>query len=149
SVIVKGIVQGTLQTVAQTDSFYDEATYPLLTYGDLTGADYIDPNTGARGNVTTLKRYVDAAGTTFLQTHAQFDQCGNLRNAWNERNIQTQTDYSSTYKHAYSTQVTTAVPDPSGAHGSTTAFTTSNTFDYNTGLKLTTTDVNGQVTTFS
>jgi RHS repeat-associated protein len=58
-------------------------------------------------------------------------------------------DYSSDYKHAYPTLSTTAVPDPSGQHGSTVAFTTSGTFDFNTGKTLTNTDVNGQVTTYS
>ena len=149
TVILKGIVNGTLQEVARTDSFYDESAFPLLTYGDLVASEYTDPMTGARGNVTTTKRYVDAAATTYLQTHAQFDQCGNVRTTWNERGAQSQTDYSSTYKHAYPTQVTSEVPDPSGAHGSNTPFTSSSTFDFTTGLALTTTDVNGQVTSFS
>jgi RHS repeat-associated protein len=147
SVILK---DGNLQTVSRTDSFYDEVAYPLLTYGDLAAPDYIDPGTNARGNVTTLRRYVDIALLTYQDTHSQYDQCGNLRNAWNVRNIlDTQTDYSSTYKHAYPTQITTAIPDPSGAHGSNTAFVTSSTFDFNLGLTLTTTDENAQVTTYS
>src|SRR5687768_2384814 len=95
---------------------------------------------------TTLFRS-DIGTGTYLQTHAQFDQCGNLRNAWNVRGIQSQTEYSSTYKHAYATSATTAIPDPSGAHGSTVAFTTSSTFDDDTGSMLTSTDVHGQVTT--
>jgi RHS repeat-associated protein len=145
---LKGIVNGTLQSVAQTEFDYDEIAYPLLTYGDLTGADYTDPGTGARGNVTTFTHYTDAAATVSLITHAQYDQCGNLRNSWDARGLQSQTEYSSTYKHAYATQATTAIPDPSGNHGSTSAFTSSSTFDYTTGLVLTRTDVNGQVTTF-
>jgi len=141
---------GNLQIVSRTDSFYDEVAYPLLTYGDLSAPDYIDPFTNARGNVTTLRRYVDTGANIYHDTHAQFDQCGNLRNSWNVRNIlETQTSYSSTYKHAYPTQITTATPDPSGAHGSNTAFVRSSTFDFNLGLTLTTTDENGQVTTYS
>ena len=149
SVLVKGLILGTLQTVARTDSVYDELAYPLLTYGDLTGADYIDPGTGARGNVTTLRRYVDVGTNVFLESHGQFDQCGNLRFSWNERQIMSEIEYSSTYDHAYVTLATTAVPDSSGSHGSNTAFTTSTTFDFTTGLKLTTTDINGRVTTYS
>lgn len=149
SVSLKGVVNGTLQTVARTDSYYDETAYSLLTYDDLTGSDYIDPNTGARGNVTTVRRYVDAAATTYLETHAQFDQCGNVRKVWNERNIKSQTAYSFTYRYAYPTETITAIPDPSGAHGLSTSFTSSSTFDYDTGLALSTTDINGQVTTFS
>src|SRR5262249_7375331 len=149
SVILKGIVNGTLQNVAQTDFSYDETAYPLLTYGDLTGADYTDPGSSARGNVTTTTNYTDAAATVALMTHAQYDQCGNLRNSWDARGIQSQTDYSSTYKHAYPTQATSSIPDPSGDHGSTTAFTSSSTYDFNTGLTLTKTDINGQVSSFS
>jgi RHS repeat-associated protein len=138
---------GNGNVVSESESFYDESAYSLLTYSDLTGSDYNDPNTNARGNVTTIRRYVDVGASLYLQSHAQFDQCGNVRNAWNERGIESSIDYSATYKHAFATQATTAVPDPSGAHGSSTAFTSSGTFDYNTGLALTTTDANGQTTT--
>lgn len=149
SLLLKGIVNGTLQNVARTDFFYDEVAYPLLTYGDLTSPDYIDPGTSARGNITTTTSYVDAAATIPLTTHSQYDQCGNLRNSWDARGLQSQTDFSSTYKHALATQSTTAIPDPSGDHGSTSALTSSGTFDFTTGLVLTTTDANGQVTTYS
>jgi len=149
SVLVKGIVNGTLQIVSRTDSSYDEVGYPLLPYSDLTGADYIDPGTSARGNVTTSKRYSDIGLGLFLQTHAQFDQCGNLRKSWNERNVESQAEYSPDYKHAYSTQKTSAIPDPAGNYGSSSAFVSSSTFDYDTGLALTATDANGQTTTYS
>jgi RHS repeat-associated protein len=146
SVIMK---DAAFQVVSKSELFYDEVGYPLLTYGDLTGADYIDPGTNARGNATTSKAYIDIGLGTYLENHAQFDQCGNLRNSWNARGALSQTDYSSTYKHAFATQTTTAVPDPSGLHGSTVAFTTTGTFDLATGLMLTTTDLNGQTTTMS
>ncbi|HEX5702345.1 MAG TPA: RHS repeat-associated core domain-containing protein [Pyrinomonadaceae bacterium] len=137
------------QVISKSESFYDEAAYPLINYNDLTAPEYADPNTNARGNVTTTRSYSDIGAGLYLETHAQFDQCGNVRNTWNERGIQTATEYSSTYKHAYATQSITAVPDPTGVHGSTTAFTSSSTYDYTTGLTLTTTDANGQVTTLS
>ena len=143
------LMDGNSQPVSKTTSFYDESAYSLLTYNDLTGADYTDPGTSARGNVTTARRYTDIGSGTYLETHAQFDHCGNLRVATNERGIQSQVDYSSTYKHAFATQTTTAVPDPSGAHGANSAFTSSSTFDYTLGLVLTTTDANGQTTSFS
>ena len=143
------LLDPTLQVVSRVDSFYDEAAYPLLLYGDLTAPDYIDPGTNARGNVTTSRRYVDIGTGIFLETHAQFDQCGNLRSAWNVRGIESQTQYSSVYKHAFATQASTAEPDPSGAHGSNSPLVTTATFDLTTGLPLTTTDVNGQVTSFS
>lgn len=146
SIVLK---DGSGQVVSESESYYDESTYSLLTYSDLTGTDYNDPNTNARGNVTTVRRYSDVGASLYLESHAQFDQCGNVRNAWNERGIESSIDYSATYKHAFATQATTAVPDSSGTHGSSTAFTSSSTFDYNTGLALTTTDANGQTTTLS
>ncbi len=149
SVIVQGIVQGSLTSVARTDYAYDEAAYPLLTYADLT--EYTDPLTTARGNVTTTKRFLNLTpgAETFLQTHAQYDQCGNVRKSWDERGNLSQTDYSSTYHHGYANQTTTAVPDPDGNHGANSAFVTTSTFDFTTGLLLTKTDPNGQVTTYS
>lgn len=148
-VLVRGIVQGSLTTVGRTDYLYDEIAYPVLTYGDLSAPDYIDPGTTARGNVTTLKRYTNVGTNVYVETHAQFDQCGNLRKAWNERQIMSEMGYSSTYKHAYLTQTTTPIPDPSGTNGSNAAFTSGSTFDLTTGLVLTNTDINGQVTTYS
>jgi RHS repeat-associated protein len=146
SVIVK---DPNLMPVSKTESFYDEAAYPLIVYGDLPSASYTDPGTGARANVTTVKRYFDITGGLFLETHAQFDQCGNSVSTWNERNNQSQTQYSSTYSHAYVTGTTSAVPDPDGVTGSNTALTTSTVYDATTGLVLSSTDANGQVTNFS
>lgn len=149
-VFLKGIVNGTLQTVSQSKSFYDE--YELQEYQDLTGNDFTDPG-AARGNVTTSRRYVVPAVTPnpgiFLETHTHYDQCGNALNSTDARGIQSHTEYSPAFKYAYITKTITAIPDPSGAHGSNTAFETSSTFDYTTGLPLTTKDINGQITSFS
>lgn len=70
-------------------------------------------------------------------------------NFWDERGIQSQKAYADDYRHAYLTQTTSAVPDPSNDHGSNAAFTTSSAYDLVTGQVLTTTDANGQVTSFS
>ena len=136
--------------VAKSETHYDESAYPLLTYSDLNNVpDYTNPNTTVRGNVTTTRRYYDIANGLYLESHAQYDQCGNARNAWNERGVQSETEYSSTYKHAYATQSTTAPPDPSGTHGSNAPFTSSRTFDYTTGVTLSVTDAIGQTANFS
>lgn len=166
SVVLKGASQ---QPVSRTDTFYDQTgQFPLVTYMDLAGDEgYTDPGIGAvRGNPTTVHRYVvvnlDGTGT-YLETHAQFDQCGNVVNAWNERaeppfteaNAISRNEYSGAYRHAYLTRTTSAVPDPSAAtdpsaaHGSAVPFTTSSTFDLVTGLVLSTTDINVQTTHFS
>ena len=146
SVLLK---DASLQIVTRTDTFYDEAAYPLLTYGDLGSPDYSDPGTTARGNITTTRRYVDTAANLYLDTHSQVDQCGNARVAWNVRGNPSQTDFSSTYKHAYPTQAKTPIPDPLGTHGLNVELVTSNTYDYTTGVPLTATDANGQVTSMS
>lgn len=146
SVVLKDAAE---QVVSKAEMFYDEAAHPLLTYGDLSAPDYIDPQTTVRGNVTTARRYMDIGGNLYLETHAQFDQCGNVRKTWNERDIEAQTEYHPDYKHAYLTSATTVAPDPSGQHGSATSFTSSSNFDYTTGLVLSTTDANGQTTTLS
>src|SRR5262249_7777470 len=70
-------------------------------------------------------------------------------NNWNERGTQSQTAYSSDFKHAYPTSTISAVPDPSGAHGSSLAFTTSTVYEFATGLVLSSTDINGQTTTYT
>ena len=143
------------QVVSKTVIAYDET--PLQTYGDI-GSEWNDPG-AVRGNVTTVRRYIDASADVSLgqecpagvclDTHQEFDQVGNIWKVENERGIETVTAYDSDYKHAYATQVTTAVPDPSGAQGSTAPFISSSIYDYNTGLVLSTTDATGQTTTFS
>jgi RHS repeat-associated protein len=145
--------------VSKTETFYDEAAFPLITYGDLVGdAGYVDPGGSTiRGNPTTVRRYVDLALGSYLETHAQFDQCGNSVNFWNERaaspftesNANSKKVYSSAHKHAYLTQATSITPDPSGQHGSNTPFTSSSIYDTVTGSVLTATDANDHVTTFS
>ena len=143
------------QPVSKSESFYDESSLQL--YNDF-GNDWIDPGI-YRGSVTTVRRYLDPSATVppgqecpttvCLNTHAYFDQVGNVWKVNNERGIESQLEFPVTYKHAYATQATTAVPDPSGDHGLNTAFTSSSTFDSTTGLVMTTTDANGQITSFS
>ncbi|HEX8720127.1 MAG TPA: RHS repeat-associated core domain-containing protein [Pyrinomonadaceae bacterium] len=156
------------QPVSKTETFYDEADFPLIAYGDL-GADpaYAEPATQARANPTTVRRYVDAAASVAqgqecpagvcLETHARFDQYGNPVYFWDERaaapfvegNASTRKDYSAAYRHAYLTGTTSIAPDPTGQHGSSAPFTSSTTYEAATGLVLSMTDANGQATTFS
>jgi RHS repeat-associated protein len=137
-----GTGMGTI--VAQSSVSYDEGTYPLLTYGAITG--WTDPATNVRGNATSSASWLNTTGT-WLQTHAQYDQAGNARNAWDAKGNQSQVEYSSTYSYAYPTLSRTAVPDPSGQYGSTTAFTSTSVFDFNTGHVTSTTDANNQIMT--
>lgn len=143
----KGIINQTLQTVAKSKNFYDE--YALVTYNDLSPTTYIDPATPARGNLTTIRRYVDITAGSYLDTHAKFDQCGNVTSFLNARGIESEVQFSPDYKHAFPTQKSSAIPDESGAHGSNTALVSRSTFDITTGLPLETTDENNQITSLS
>jgi RHS repeat-associated protein len=139
------------QAVSKTETFYDEANYSVLApYGDL-GSDpnYVDPNTALRANPTTVRRYINIAANTYLETHARFDQYGHPVYFWDERGIQSQKEYGVNYRHAYLTKTTSAVPDTTGQYGSSSAFTLSSAYDPVTGQVTSTTDVNDRTTTFS
>jgi RHS repeat-associated protein len=130
--------------VAQSFTSYDEAAYPLVSIGGVTG--WTDPSTTVRGNVTTSGNWLDTAGA-YLQTHTQYDQCGNLVNAWDAKGNLSQTQYSSAYAYAYPT--TSISPIPGSPYGSTTALVTSTAYDFSTGLVTSTTDVNNQTTSYA
>jgi RHS repeat-associated protein len=140
--------------VSKTETEYDQL--PLVYYNDIPNDPYDDPGAGAvRGNPTTIRRYVDLAQGSYLETRAQFDQYGNPVYNWDERATTfdettaiAKKEYSAAYRHAYMTKTTTAAPDPSGLHGSGSEFVASSTYEYETGLVLTTTDANDQVTTY-
>lgn len=130
---------------AKSQIAYDEITnYPLLT--DVSSTRWEDPNTNYRGSVTTTRSWSDIANNLFVETHAQYDRLGNMRKSWDAIGNLSQIEYSSVYDHAYPTKTISAVPDSSGANGSDAAFESSVTYDYNTGLPLTSTDANGQTT---
>lgn len=140
------ISNGASQIVSQSSFAYDEAGYPLLTYGSLTG--WTDPQTSYRGNATSANRWLDYPTSTWLTTHTQYDQAGSARNAWDARGNQSQVEYSTTFARALPTQTTTAVPDPTGTHGTNTPLVATANYDFNTGLVTSTTDANAKTTTF-
>ena len=95
---------------SKTQFAYDEVgTYPIVSAG--TDSRWADPGTNYRGNVTTTRSWHDIANNLSIETHAQYDNFGNLRKAWDANGNLTQTDYSSTYAYAYPTSVTTPVYD--------------------------------------
>ncbi|MCU1266971.1 MAG: repeat-associated core domain protein [Acidobacteria bacterium] len=132
--------------MSQTAFAYDEPAYPPLLYGFVTG--WTDPQTSYRGNMTTTSQWLDYPASTWLSTHAQYDQCGSVRYAWDAKGNLAQTNYSSSFAYAYPTQTIGPVPDSTGAFGSTTSLVTSSDYDFNTGLVNSTTDANGKTTTF-
>jgi RHS repeat-associated protein len=138
--------------VAQTTMSYDEGAYPLLSYSLVTG--WSDPATSVRGLVTTMSRWLNTTNT-WLSTHAQYDQCGSLRTTWDAEGNQSQTDYTDSFSaggsrntYAYPTSATSPIPDSSEANGSSSALVTSSQYDFLTGLVMSSTDANGQTTSF-
>jgi RHS repeat-associated protein len=142
------VKNGSGTIVAQTQTSYDEtSTYPLLTYsGSISG--WTDPSTNVRGLPTTSGVWLNTT-SSYLQTHAQYDQFGNVRNSWDANGNQSQLTYSSTYSYAYPTSASSAVPDSTGVHGSTTGFTTTAVYNANTGLMTSLTDPNSQTTSYA
>src|SRR5882724_7651521 len=131
--------------VAQTLYQYDEAAYPLITYGSVT--NWTDPGQ-YRGNVTTVQHWLNTTGG-YITTHVQYDQTGNVCATTDALGNVSQIIYSSTYSYAYPTQAISPVPDPTGAQGSNVAITSSTVYDLNTGLPTSSTDANGQTTTYT
>ena len=149
--------------VSRSEMKYDEIdAYPIISAGTTT--NWQDPNNAYRGYPTTSRVWDSTKGgadnpNAYIATHAQFDNFGNQRKAWDAKGSLTETDYTSPsgqdYKFAFPTKVISAVPDPTPSqnhdaqpHGSNTAFISTATFDVVTGLPLTTTDANGLETRF-
>ncbi|HEV7904480.1 MAG TPA: hypothetical protein VGO96_11620, partial [Pyrinomonadaceae bacterium] len=128
--------------VAQSEYKYDEAAYPLLTYGAVTG--WTDPATSVRGNATTTRSWLDTA-SAWVEAHAQYDQTGNARYMWDAKGNLSEVEYSSAYHYAYPTLTRSAIPDATSTRGSNTALVTTSVYDFWTGRVTSTKDANGQV----
>lgn len=114
---------------------------------------WADPGTPARGLATTSNRWLDTTNT-WLATHAQYDQVGNVRAAWDALGNQSQVSYTDSFSdsvnrntYAFPTATTSAVPDLTGNRASNTALTAAMVYDFSTGHVTASTDANGQVTT--
>jgi RHS repeat-associated protein len=144
------IKDGGDNVVAKSEWVYDEADYTADPYPDLDNVDYYtDPGTPLRGNVTTVRRWVNISGDIHLDTHTTYDEAGNPVAFENERLNESQMQFSAAYKRGYLTSTTTAVPDANNGHASNTAFTKTSAYDLTTGLIVSATDENGQITNFS
>ncbi len=137
---------------ASTQILYDEYTqYALLTYDTVTG--WQEPGT-IRGNPTTVKQWLDT-DNSWVETHAQFDQLGNVRKSWDALGRLTETSFTDLFTdevsrntYAFATLSTSPIPDAGNDHGSNAAFTTHAVYDYSSGLVRTTTNINDKTTTF-
>lgn len=154
---------GSSVVVAATEFKYDESDLPLLTYGG-TIPGWNDPATTVRGNVTSTKRWLDFNGTSFatypggsfVTARAQYDQCGNVRKAWDGNNKLSETEYGDSFAdgnnsrntHAYATKTISPVPDSSGYYASSVALTTFATYDFQSGKPTQSKDANNQITNY-
>lgn len=93
--------------------------------------------------------------STWISAHTQYNQLGNVRYVWDTRGKLSTIDYTDAYSDsvgrntcAHATLSTTAVPDSTGVHGSTSAFTSSSIYDFNTGLVTSATDANGRTASY-
>jgi RHS repeat-associated protein len=105
-------------------------------------SDY-QPSTDFRGNLTRITEYADAANRTGpVTTTKKYDVTGNIVAASNSCCDETRFAYTLDTQYAYPTGQTTGSSDPN----STVRISTASTYDFYTGLALTTTDANGRVT---
>lgn len=135
--------------VSQTGIRYDDTSYPLIPIGPVVG--WSDPQTPYRGNPTTVSKWLNYPSATWIETHTQYDQYGNVRKSWDGMGrvaALMEYDYSSTYSYAFPTTSTTIAPDPNGTYGQPTSFVSTTVFDTNTGLVTSSTDASGRTTCF-
>jgi RHS repeat-associated protein len=114
---------------------YDE--YPLVASGVTTQLNPNPANGSYRGNLTSVRRWLNTTGTYLTTTNKYYDT-GMLERATDPGNHTTTFEYGAAFAGAYLTRTTNHL----------THSATSN-FDFNTGLVTSTTDPNGRTTTFS
>jgi RHS repeat-associated protein len=145
---------GSNTVVVAAEYRYDESAYPLTTYPLVSG--WTDPQTAYRGNVTTVRRWLDSDSSahqpwngwtsgTWIETHTWYDQCGNPVKVRDAANFDTVSSYADNFygadpqnTYAYLTSVTTPGP----------ALTTSTKHDFSTGLVREVTDPNNVKTRY-
>lgn len=133
--------------------------YTTQTYEGITG-DYdcgmtapnkcwVDPNTSYRGKPTTSRLW-DSDNDQWIETHTRYDIFGNAIAARDPIGNEVTTLFEDTvqkpYKYAYPTRVDTSAPDPTNTHGTSEGSFSTSTYDFMTGLPLTSTNEFGQTT---
>ncbi|HEX8293586.1 MAG TPA: RHS repeat-associated core domain-containing protein, partial [Pyrinomonadaceae bacterium] len=156
---------------AKSETRYDEADYPLLTYDGIAVPGWANPATPARGNATSVRGYADATALlqpgqacpagVCVETHARYDQLGNVRLSWDAKGNRSEVLYGDSYCNggacgggyvpntfAFPTAMKSPKPDPSGTYGSAAELTSSTVYDFHTGLVYSSTDANNQTTRY-
>jgi RHS repeat-associated protein len=151
----------TADVIAKTQTIFDEPSYLVADSGNLSGNlantwtnpatdQSIPPNSQTLRMKPTTTKLWNKDTNSWIQTHTQYDQYGNVRKVWKpDENTSTstqfaETEYSSDYAFAYPTRVITPAPDATGTHGTNQTSQATTTYDFTTGLPLTVTDDYGQ-----
>ncbi|HXQ38626.1 MAG TPA: RHS repeat domain-containing protein, partial [Anaerolineales bacterium] len=164
---VSSDVGGTNKTSLITyeyDNYANDTRHkPLVSRTSITGHDatYSSSFT-VRGNLTGITSYTNAPSATGPVTQSlQYDIAGNVvASVDGLAKVATHT-YGDSFcngstcggsftanTYAFMTEVTSPIPDPTGQHGSTAAFATTQIYDFWTGNVTSRTDPNNQTTTF-
>jgi RHS repeat-associated protein len=113
-------------------------------FEDCNSIPRYDPKTWYRGNVTQTKRYADAAGlnqgTAVVETRT-YDVAGNVREQSTSCCEKTTFAYSTNTQYAWPDSQTSGSPTDQNKRNTASA-----TYDYWTGLVMTTIDANGRPT---
>lgn len=141
------VADGTGVQKAYTFYGYDE--YSLTSSGIATQHDSAPPSGVARGNQTSIHRWLNGStvpttncpvtvSNGYILSSAHFYDTGTVSQSTDPCNHSTGFSYSSTYAGAYLTQTTNPLLQ-----------STTHTYDLNTGLLTSTVDPNGLTTTFN
>lgn len=129
---------------------YDELEYPLTTYPAVV--NWGDPQTSFRGNVTTVRSWVNYNSGSFsawggwnagnwVTTHLWHDQCGNVVRTKDRRGNESSFSYSDNFDGVGAQNSYAYLTSASNALG----HTATSKYDYNTGLAIEAIDPNGTV----
>lgn len=131
---------------AKSQIIYDQTNYQE-TASVTTAPNWENPNTNYRGLATTSRSWYDIANNQYVETHALYDQFGNVRKAWDGKGNYSEVQYADNYSdsvnrnsYAFATKTIAS----SNGNGTGTLFETTVKYDFNTGLPVSTIDANGQ-----
>jgi RHS repeat-associated protein len=134
---------------AKSQISYDETNY-LETASITNAPGWENPNTNYRGLATSTRSWSDIANNQYIETHAMYDQFGNVRKSWDGKGNYSEVQYADNYtdsvnrnSYAFATKTIAST----NGNGTGTLFETTVKYDFNTGLPISTTDANGQTAT--
>jgi RHS repeat-associated protein len=136
------VEDGGSNVIARTDLAYDSTTLASVTGVNDHDDQAYGSSFTARGNLTAVTRYTNAAAATGAVTrNLYYDSLGNVITAQLDCCNQKQLNFSSVTQYSAPDSI---VRGPSGG----TQFTTSYTYNPDNNLLLSSTDENGQTTTY-